>query len=91
MAILRHVQPTIWAISLPQKAPYHSVASYDTQDRGGTILKPEPHSWKAMQGKEAHILEVIKSPAYPSKQKKFKMAANIINVKFYLTVNIYKK
>ena len=37
-----------------------------------------------MQGKEAHILEVIQSPAYPSKQKKFKMAANIINVKFYL-------
>ena len=44
MAILRHVQPTIWAISLPQKVPYHLVASYDTQDRGGTILKPEPHS-----------------------------------------------
>ena len=44
MAILRHVQPTIWAISLPQKVPYHLVASYDTQDRDGTILKAEPHS-----------------------------------------------
>ena len=44
MAILRRVQPTIWAISLPQKVAFHLVASYDTQDRGGTILKPEAHS-----------------------------------------------
>ena len=28
----------------PQKVPYRLVASYDTQVRGGTILKPEPHS-----------------------------------------------
>ena len=37
-----------------------------------------------MQGKEAHILEVIQSPAYPSRQQKFKMAADIINVKLYV-------
>ena len=47
MAILHYLQPTIWAISLPQQLPYHLVTSYDIQDRGGTILKPD-RSLKAL-------------------------------------------
>ena len=33
MVILHHVQLTFWAFSLPHKAPYHLVASYDMQDQ----------------------------------------------------------
>ena len=36
-----YVQPTIWAMSLPLKVAYHLVASYDTQDRDGTIQMPK--------------------------------------------------
>ena len=44
MAILRHTCNLQSGQShYPQKVAYRLVASYDTHNRGGTILKTEPH------------------------------------------------